>query len=138
MKTLMLASVLMSASAFASDCLSLNLRWNSHPDHACPELTQLCLVNGEKGDATVSFADRSESVLKFDGYHIMNQSDVGQILYNSYTIKSSGMYLDLEFNNDGSWPATRTPGYASVNVYTGVQERSGVYSSQICDYSIAE
>jgi hypothetical protein len=118
-------------SPFASD---VALRWNSHPAYPCPEISAIALTAVDGGDATVMLADGTTAAFKYDGYNIQNQSDVGQILSNSYSAVGSKLFMSLEFNDDGSWPATRLPGFRSLEIYTGVQARSGVYTSQICAY----
>ena len=116
---------------FSSD---VALRWNTHPMVACPEFTAIAVTAVDGGDATITLADGATVAYKYDGYYIMNQSDVGQVLYNSYGQVGGKASLSLEFNNDGSWPATRLPGFSGMELYTGVQGRSGVYMSQICAY----
>lgn len=118
-------------SPFKSD---VALSWNTHPMVACPEFAAISLTAVDGGDATITLADGSTVSYKYNGYYIMNQSDVGQVLYNSYGQVGGKGSLSLEFNNNGSWPATRLEGFSSMDLYTGVQGRSGVYSSQICAY----
>jgi hypothetical protein len=120
-------------SPFAAD---LALSWNSHPQVACPEFTAIALTAVDGGDATLTLADGSTAAYKYDGYHVLNQSDVGQTLYNAYDEVGGKGWLNLEFNNDGSWPATRLEGFSGLHLYTGVQGRSGVYMSQICGYKL--
>ncbi len=110
------------------------LSWNTHPTAACPEFSAIALTAVDGGDATITLADGSTVAFKFNGYYIMNQSDVGQVLYNSYSQVGGKGSLSLEFNNDGGWPATRLEGFSAMDLYTGVQGRSGVYTSQICAY----
>jgi len=116
---------------FASD---VALSWNTHPLVACPEYTSIAVSAVDGGNAVITLADGSTVDFKYDGYYIMNQSDVGQVLYNSYSQVGGKGSLSLEFNNDGSWPATRLEGFSAMDLYTGVQGRSGVYTSQICAY----
>jgi hypothetical protein len=138
MKTLAVALLAFAGIAQAQDLTpfqsSVALSWNTHPHVACPEFTAIAVTAVDGGDAILTLADGSKVDFKFGGYHIMNQSDVGQVLYNAYDQVGGKGWLNLEFNNDGQWPATRLEGFSSLDLYTGVQGRSGVYSSQICAY----
>lgn len=118
-------------SPFASD---VALTWNTHPQVACPEFTAIAVTAVDGGDGTATLADGSTAALRFAGYSVQNMSDVGQILSNSYSLVGTKTHMSLEFNDDGSWPATRLEGFRVLKVYTGVQGRSGVYTSQICAY----
>lgn len=138
MKTLAVVLFALVSTAHAQDLSPFKsdvaLSWNSHPMVACPEFTAIDVTAVDGGDATLTLADGSTVAFKFGGYHIMNQSDVGQVLYNAYDQVGGKGWLNLEFNNDGSWPATRLEGFRAMDLYTGVQGRSGVYTSQICAY----
>lgn len=138
MKTLVVALVAFAGIAQAQDLRPFKsdvaLTWNTHPLVACPEFSAISLTAVDGGDALVTKADGSAVNFKFGGYHIMNMSDVGQILYNAYSEVGGKGWLNLEFNNDGGWPAVRLEGFSGISLYTGVQGRSGVYTSQICTY----
>jgi|GEM_PF-6704364 len=145
MKTLVVALIAFAGAAHAQYRPATDLRpfashvaltWNTHPQVACPEFTAIAVTAVDGGDAMITLDDGATAPLRYDGYSVQNMSDVGQILSNSYSIVGTKIHMSLEFNDDGSWPATRLEGFRALNVYTGVQGRSGVYTSQICSYKL--
>jgi len=129
----MLLAMSLGAQANNSLCASLTLSFNTHPHRSCPELKAVCLTAYEQGDLEVQMADDTELTLPFEGYDIEHMSDVGSRIYQSYTL--GGMPLSVNLNSDGEYPhPTRLPGIEGIDVWTKLQERSGVYSSQSCYY----
>lgn len=123
-------------SAFAAElCGKASLGWNTHPEIACPDVTEYCLSAEDKGDLRLGFADRSVAELSFRGQHTQHYSDVQSVMSQSYDL--NGMFVDVTLNSDGEYPyPTRLPGIQDISIYTGVTGESGVYRSQICSYKL--
>ena len=138
MKTLIGALVLsfgFSASANNALCARTELSFNTHPDNTCPVVEAFCLTAEEDGDLLIT-VDGVNATLKSKGATGQeNYSDVGAALYQAFDL--NGMQVKVTLASDGSWPIpTRQAGFEGLSIFTGVQGRSGVYVSQICQYEI--
>lgn len=127
----------LSASAYANNakCRLVSLAMNTHPDVACPEFVAFCTQELTSGDMSIEARGGAVMNFRFLGEERRNHSDVGGEIFNAYT-DDNGMYMEVRFQTDGMYPVSRTGDYTDMTLSTGVRGTSGVYTSQLCSYTI--
>lgn len=137
-QTVLLLACAFSTQAFANNakCRSVDLTFNTHPNIACPDYVAFCTTELESGDMSIQERNGNVSTLRYNGPGIRNMSDIGQVLFNSYSSLNGVMHLELRFQDDGNYPARRTGSYTDMILSTGIRGNSGVYISQLCSYNV--
>lgn len=124
------------AHANNAKCRAVTLTDNTHPNIACPDYAAFCTTEALSGDMTMESHDRSISQFNYNGPGVRSLSDVGQVLFNSYSSPDAKMHMELRFEDDGNYPARRVGGYTEISLSTGIRGESGVYVSQLCRYDV--
>lgn len=116
-------------------CRAVKLSFNTHPAVACPDYLAFCTEEVDSGDMSIQARPNVVTNFAFLGEMRQNHSDVGGAIYNYYA-SDDGMSLEVHFQTNGDYPVVRTGGYTHMTLSTGVTGRSGVYTSQLCQYII--
>lgn len=138
MKTLFSALALTFAfGAVANNalCTRSKLSFNSHAalNRPCPNVEAFCLTAVDGGDLQLQVDGQRQILRSEGGTNQENMSDVQSRLYQTFDL--NGMYVDVTIASDGEYPhPVRRAGFGGLMIATGLQERSGVYSSQVCVY----